>query len=260
MIRTLLNRLLCRADANATRVVVLGNQKSGTSAIAHLLADHAGLTKTIDIPETWGTNLKKLLTGEVTLKELSHTYPERFFRQVVKEPNLTFFCSQVKEIYNQSRFVFVLRDPRDNIRSILNFIHVPGNRAHLKDDLPAMDPLWRPIFDPLPFNLGPMTHPMDILAARWNHVADVYLKNKETFHPIRYETFCANKTRAIDTLAADLGLPKVNDISARVDIPYQPGGDRDISWIDFFGEENLHRIEKRCKGSMERLGYPCSIG
>ena len=38
------------AVINENPIIVLGNQKSGTSAIAHLLADYGGLSRTIDIP------------------------------------------------------------------------------------------------------------------------------------------------------------------------------------------------------------------
>ena len=41
------------ATINETPIIVLGNQKSGTSAIAHLLADYGGLSRTIDIPPLW---------------------------------------------------------------------------------------------------------------------------------------------------------------------------------------------------------------
>lgn len=247
--------LLRRPRSDNTRIVILGNQKSGTSVIAHLLADFGDLSKTIDIPEIWGRNLTKLLRGETILSDLSRRYPHRFFAQLVKEPNLTFFYTDLKSIYTDAQFVFILRDPRDNIRSILNRLDLPGDLKRLDEATHPIPHSWRLIFDPALFNFGEMDHYIDILSMRWNHTVDVYLKNRDAFHLITYEAFSANKVRTISTLAADLGLPKVHDISAKIDIQYQPRGNREISWIDFFGQENLHRIEMKCEKQMLQLGY-----
>jgi hypothetical protein len=40
-----------------------------------------------------------------------------------------------------------------------------------------------------------------------------------------------------------------------VDVQYQPRGDRGVSWLEFFGRENLRRIEGICGGRMAQLGY-----
>ena len=47
----------------------------------------------------------------------------------------------------------------------------------------------------------------------------------------------------------------MNDISDKVDRQYQRRGDRNVSWPDFFGPDNLARIERICGDRMQRFGY-----
>ena len=72
-------------------LVILGHQKSGTSAIASLLAEACGKTRQIDIPATWPPNFEKLISGEVKLNELYFQARYGFHRQIVKEPNFIIY-------------------------------------------------------------------------------------------------------------------------------------------------------------------------
>ena len=97
---------------------------------------------------------------------------------------------------------------------------------------------------------------VDMLAARWQKAAHVYLDHKHNIELARYEDFLDHKAGAISKLATRLGLSEKNDISNDIDTCFQPReNNRNVSWIDFFGEYNLHQIEERCSEEMERLGY-----
>lgn len=253
--RNMIYRFFKKPAPEKTKVVVLGNQKAGTSVVTHLIADYAGLTKTVDIPELWWPTLGKLLSGEIDLSNLCHKYPKRFFLEVVKEPNMTFFYHDLIKIYTKAQFLFVVRDPRDNIRSLLNRIDVPGDLIQLYPDTYPIDILWRHLFDLKLYDFKNVSHYIDILSMRWNRIADVYIQNKEMMVGVRYEDFCKAKVKIVEQIATTLRLPKVNDISKKVDIQYQPKGDRETSWIDFFGKVNLARIEKRCRDRMTEFEY-----
>jgi len=72
----------------------------------------------------------------------------------------------------------------------------------------------------------------------------------------KYEDFMSDKCRYIAELAKQLGVPKRNNIDSKVDIQYQPRGkDRHVSWEEFFGKQNLKRIERICGTRMEKFGY-----
>ena len=57
-------------------------------------------------------------------------------------------------------------------------------------------------------------------------------------------------------ISKKMGFEPKKDISTFVDIQYQPKGDQKVSWIDFFGTNNLNRINKICGHRMQKLGYP----
>jgi hypothetical protein len=118
---------------------------------------------------------------------------------------------------------------------------------------------WQRIFDGEP--VGKMgDHFVETLACRWDAAARILIENEGRMIPVRFEDFLQDKIGEIKRLAHTLGLPETSDISALVDFPFQPPGDRGVAWLDFFGEKNLQRIESICAKSMARLGYALSNG
>lgn len=242
---------------NKSPVIILGNQKSGTSAIAHLLADYSGLSKTIDIPEIWPPTLLNLLTGKNNLQSFAQKYPKRFAKDIIKEPNLTFFYQDLKKNHPNASFIFIVRDPRSNIRSILDRLSLPGNLEKLNVDKTSLTKPWWHMFNASLWNLGCYDHYIDILAARWNLAVGVFLVNKDSDNIllVRYEDFVKDKLGTIQELAKKLGLVQVNEIVNKLDIQYQPAGNNNSSWLDFFGSNNLARIETICHEKMQIFGY-----
>jgi hypothetical protein len=245
------------AKINPSPVIILGNQKSGTSVIAHLIADYGGLTKIIDIPEIWWPALEDLMLRRKSLEEFANKNILYFAKQLIKEPNLTFLYPQLRTLFPKAAYVFVVRDPRTNIRSLLNRIGLPGNLAALEPEKSDIPEKWVSIFDAQMWGLTTV-HYVDMLSERWNRAVDVYLENKTTMEMIRYEDFVRNKVEMIKHIAKLLGLQQKEDISNRVDVQYQPKGDRNISWLDFFGTVNLSRIEAICGTRMQEFGYKIS--
>ena len=235
-------------------VIVLGNQKSGTSVIANLIAEYGDLSRIIDIPETWWPALKYLLSGEQDLAEFVKKHKRRFSKGVIKEPNLTFLYPQLKTVLPCAKYLFVIRDPRTNIRSILNRVGLPGNATDKVLKQLTIPHKWKPIFDA---NLWKLTgrHYIDILAERWNLAVDVYLDNMEDMLLFRYEDFLVDKISSIHEIGQKLNIEHRRSIDSIIDIQYQPIGDQNVSPEIFFGAENLKRIEKRCKDRMHQLQY-----
>jgi len=244
-----------RAKVNPSPILILGNQKTGTSAITHLLAEYGALSKTVDIPEIWWPTLGDLLNGKTHLVDFAKKHPQRFSTRIIKEPNLTFFYEDLLKMYPDASFVFVVRDPRANIRSILNRLSIPGNLSDLDVEKWGINEAWKNIFLSKIWGLEHNSHYINVLAARWNQAADVYLQRPGKITLVRYEDFAGDKIGCISGLAQALGIPQKRDISAKVDIQYQPKGDRQISWLEFFGQENLRRITDVCGSRMEKFGY-----
>ncbi|WP_259048521.1 sulfotransferase [Salinibacter ruber] len=183
-------------------------------------------------------------------------HPLLFSRDLIKEPGFTFLYPNLKELFPNGKFVMVVRDPRENIRSILDRHKLPGHHRQLSgEQLQDISPEWKQVLYGSWMGLEGDTY-IDMLAARWKAAAQVYLNHSERIELIRYEDFCAGKVEAIRELADRLCLPQEKEIRDDVDTKFQPrGSNRGVQWTDFFGDENLARIESYCRPEMEKIGY-----
>lgn len=241
------------AEVNKQAIIVFGNQKSGTTAIAALLVELSGLSSTLDI-RTWRVKEQDdLHTGHLLFEDFVNNHKHEFSKELIKEPALTLLYSDVARFFPNSKKVFIVRDPRDNIRSILNRVNRRGDKQAI-ENFEALPVAWQRIIDNRWLGLG-HTHYIDSMAARWNHVTDVYLTHVDEMILVKYEDFLVDKVESISTLAYKLGLPQKNDIVSKVDIQYQPRGNQSVSWEDFFGLSNLERIERICGSRMALFDY-----
>jgi LmbE family N-acetylglucosaminyl deacetylase len=248
----------------APPVFVLGNQKSGSTAIAALLAECVGQTFLSDPLYRDKVNLKDLLADEALFARLLRDHAGSFGAAVVKDNDFTFLYRSVAREFPEARFAFVVRDPRQNIRSVLNRLKLPGDLDALSpeqyDHLSTKLPGWHSIVTGSSFGTSG-GHYIDVLADRWVRANQVYLDAGDRLVLVRYEDFDAAKRPAVERLAAQLELPVVKDISALQDHQYQPRGDRSIGPRAFFGQANLERIERRCATLMDVYGYaPTEVG
>lgn len=243
-------------------VFVLGNQKSGTTAIASLLAQACGSDFSNDmfyrLPDGL---LADLLEHRLAFNAFVRRHRKYFASAVIKSPSLTFFYTELKACFPEARFVFVVRDPRDNVRSILDRLNLQGTLSELPRDFHRRWPRghgWGMALDGRLCGHQGRTI-IETLALRWNLMTDVFLSEPSGFSCIRYEDFSKDKVRAVEGLARHCGLAPTVDVSSRVDIQYQPKGNRTVSWLDFFGAANLRTIESVCAERMTDFDYEPSM-
>ena len=244
------------ASVNPEPLLVLGNQKSGTTAIAALLAEMTGASVTLDLKkEMRNPVIDRVKTSDLSMEEFVQMNKLDFSKDIIKEPSLSPLYQELASYFDRSKFVMVIRDPRDNIRSILNRLRIDGNLPLLTEQQwNGMSRAWQLIFDGRWLGYETDAY-IDSLAHRWNYIADLYLMYADTMLLVRYEEFLEDKVGVITRLAETLGMPRRHDIRDKVDIQFQPAGDRTVRWDDFFGEENLGRIEMICGERMKVLGY-----
>ncbi|GAA0487051.1 hypothetical protein GCM10008986_10620 [Salinibacillus aidingensis] len=247
-----------QATINPSPLFVLGNQKSGTSAIGALLAELTNKSVTIDLVGIYEPNQTKLHKQEITFPEFVKKNKYDFSKEIIKEPSLTFLYDDIKSYFETNTNVFIVRDPRDNLRSILNRVDLPGNVEDLAETFPTewkKAPVnWKRVIDSRWLGM-PGDNYIEWMAYRWLKCIEIYEQNKEDFILIKYEDFIADKEGSIKKLAEQLDLPVLNDISSKVDIQYQPAGNRKVNKKEFFGEKNLKRIEDICGTKMKEYGY-----
>jgi hypothetical protein len=246
--------LMARPHPNP--VFVLGNQKSGTSAIAALLGMMTGSSTAVDLRREIGKQTyPRIVRGELPFEALVSRNRLDFSRQIVKEPNLTLFYDALKQRYPLSRFVFVVRDPRDNLRSILNRLPIPGDLPALEaHHMSNVDPGFELVLDGRWAGIAGGEHYIDRLCARWNACCDVYLTHSDEICLVRYEDFMAGKVACLENLARRVALDPIHDVRADLDRQFQRGGHSGVQLSEFFGP-NLARIESACAERMRLLGY-----
>jgi len=249
-----------RSSPQHAPLFVLGNQKSGTSAIAALLGRACGLSVAVDmLMEVNRPRFHRVPSGELPFADYVHANRWEFSHDVVKEPNLTFLYQELAEAFPDSRMIFILRDPRDNLRSLLNGIEIPGDLPRLEARYTEhLNAGWKLVLDGSWCGIEG-EHYVDQLAARWNRCAETYLENREKLALCRYEDFRADKLGELARLAEAVGRPVVRDVSGEVDRQYQTRGDTNVGWEEFFGP-NLARIESVCAEGMRALGYSSREG
>ncbi len=256
-------RLNKTSSIHESPIFVIGNQKSGTSAIGALLADLADKTVAIDLPDICEPTQIKLHNHELSFPDFVERNKYDFSKEVIKEPSLTFLYEDIIKYFPNSKFVFIVRDPRDNIRSILNRVKINGDLTRIDDPdsqkkLAQAPKDWERVIDSRWMGIQGENY-IEWMAHRWNYAIDIYNKHKDNMLLIRYEDFVKDKEGEIEKLARQLDLVPTNDISSKVDIQYQPAGNKKVSKMDFFGENNLRKIETICETRMKEFGYETSL-
>ena len=240
-------------------VIVAGMPKSGTTAIAQLLASATGSGFCND-PfyqlDSKGVKFRDdLFNNHITLDFLMRRYRKIFFSgSIIKDPNFPFFIGEIKQLLPEARFVSIIRDPRDNIRSVLDRLMLPGKPSEIDLDRINISPTWRNVLmGENPYIPG--KDYIEVLARRWRISAESFLKYQESCIGIRYEDFKLNKAKSIAVLAEKLGYKKLYEIDHLVNVQFQMRGNPDVHWGEFFGNSSLRVIENITYPVMREFGY-----
>ena len=234
---------------------ILGMQKSGTSAVAGLLALRTGTPVASDLAREWRRcTLVRASKSERAFARYVRRNAVDFSRKIVKEPGLTFVFDRLAARWPEARSLVVVREPVATIRSIVDRLGLPGDAdARAADMMEKIPQAWRAVLDNRWLDVE-SDHYIDQLADRWCIAAEMAVEAREHRMTIRYEDFVVDKVGVLDEIAGHFELPVVADIDAFLEVPFQPPGRRDDPKIVF--GENLDRIERRTARLSQRLGYP----
>lgn len=242
------------ATPHGAPLFLFGNQKAGGTAIAGLLASATGLRASLDLEGTTAPRFARLMRGETALDDFIRSNAFSFSAPIIKDGNLTFVAEDLMARFEVPRAIFILRNPFDNIRSILDRLALPGDLATLDVARIRANRTWKTILSGEDLGL-PADHYVATLARRWQRAAEIHEAGAAHFVPIRYEDFRAGKKAAIESLARKFALPIVHDIAGEVERDFQRRGNRGAEVASFFGPENCARIAAICGESATRLGY-----
>lgn len=240
------------------KVIVAGMPKSGTTVIASLLAKAANVEVCSD-PfhqlDSKGVKFREpLFSGTLSLEALWRRHRRVFSGAVVKDPNFPLFLKDLKQLLPDAQFVFIIREPLDNIRSILDRLHLPGDPVKGASLLSNVTGTWGRVLNGTSPDM-PGSDYLERMAWRWRISAMNYVENQEGVYLIRYEDFLKDKKARIERLAGELGFGSLRDISSFLDIQFQPKGKKPSNREVFFGEDNINRIEAIVRPYMTQFGY-----
>tara|TARA_B100000902_G_scaffold33428_2_gene40090 strand:+ start:8334 stop:9182 length:849 start_codon:yes stop_codon:yes gene_type:complete len=239
-------------------IFILGNQKSGTSVIASLLGEMTQEKTSVDLLYSgYKYNLlrdwksKKIDTKKFISKNLVE-----FSAKIIKEPHLSVFFDELLIEYPKSNFIMVIRNPFDNIRSILDRLKIEGNINKLNENQKSnFFHSWNLLLNNEWIG-GDKSQYIEVLAERWNIITNTFLQNNDKIILIKYEDFIKNKINEIENLSIKLNLENKNSIEHLLKKQYQPKGkNKNVDLINFYGKENYEKIKNICNKNMIKLGY-----
>ena len=244
-----------RSRLHPNPLFVFGNQKSGTSVIAALLGASTDLPVTLDFPrEISRPRVPDVWNDRMDLKAYLRLNRTSFSRPVIKEPSITFLAERLLRAYPDSKAIFVIRHPYENIRSILDRLELPGDLPDLEGvDLGRISSTWMTVLDNRWQGLD-SDHYIGQLAARWSEAARICRRVLSRAVVVRYEDFEQDKTGVIHDLVRRVGFEPIRSIDHLLDHQYQPAGRRGRSPRTIFGP-NLSIIDEICWPLAAEFGY-----
>ena len=262
IINKVVNVLMAYAYKNKnTKLVVLGHQKTGTTAIASLLAHSANMSFSSDpIYEMSPSNsefLQVFFDKTDEFNRIANKNSKLFFQQVVKDLDYILSFDKVFKLYPSAKFVFIIREPHQIIRSIFNRLSIDGTTELSNistDKLYQPTANWDYIINGEPTSNDNMSI-VERLASRIEETTLSYLKNKNNLKLIKYEDFKANKSEYIKKTLKEMDLPCLRDISTVENYQFQPKGDHKVLIEEFFGKKNYDLITQICSTTISRFGY-----
>jgi len=240
------------------KVFLFGFPKAGTTAITVLLAEIADLSMTAELkysmyyPDTY----RDLASRHISFQDFVKKNKIDFKNEVVKECMLGFYVDQLSNEFPMSKKIFIVRDPRDNFRSLFNRHQIDGRSLQQKRG--TLSEIWQLVFNDDWIREDGTDRANSILVSlcrSWKRMVGNYLEDSEHIHLIRYEDFLQDKNALIEDLCDRLNLPKLADVRSKVDLQYNIKGQTDIDTKTFFGYRNYDLITSFCTTELDLLNY-----
>jgi hypothetical protein len=241
------------------KCVVLGHQKSGTTAFGALLAQCAGGGYANDplyaIDRGKGGAAAALLCDGTPLAEMVEAHRRLFCRTILKDPDLTFVRGQLELVFPAAALVHVVRNPFTTIRSIADRLELSAEHLLLPADQVQLPNLhWRLIVSGKLPDIGRGTI-AEILALRCAVALDAARTDLSAHAIVRYEDFCAAKKDVIEAMASSLDLPVRSDIGGAVDRQFQTRGKARVDLQSRLGSRTIEVIASTCGAANQYFDY-----
>jgi hypothetical protein len=274
---------LLRGGALSRPVFVIGAPRSGTSLLyavlrtSSLLAHWPG-----EAHEVWEADYHPALSGwdsnELRASDLTPRSAARIRRAlfltagakkrlVDKTPRNSLRVPFIDALFPDARFVWLKRDGRDNVNSLLNAWRTPRYRTYRLPEphaIPGVDPMWWK-FVLYPGWRADARGPLEVVCAnQWVTCNDQAAAAFENIHPgrwtsVRYEDLVDHPVDEIERLMSRLDLPLEPAVRARAEaIGSTPINVVTPPEAGKWRRENPREVEavsSRLQSTMKALGY-----
>ncbi len=218
-------------------VFIIGAPRSGTSLLYSILRSSSRLAHWPgEAHEVWEADFHPALTGwhsnALGRDDARGPEAERIKREFLlvagtrkhlidKTPRNALRVSFIDELFPDARFVFLTRDGRENINSLINAWRTKVYRTYLLPEhhsIPGVQPEWWK-FTLYPGWLQDTEGPLEVVCARQWHLsydsALLAAPEGERWITIRYEDLVADAVGEVGRVAAALGLPFEDEMRAK---------------------------------------------
>jgi hypothetical protein len=233
-----------RATCQVGQIVVIGHQRSGTSAIASLLSAAAAVRLVDDPPWTYTPNVRQVYGDGAATTTYLEEHRTDFEFGILKAPALTPLAPFIERWKPSLRFVVVVRNPRDTVAASLEW------RRHRDDDsdFNFWDLGWLGIEE---------TDRLRALAWRWRRYMEMAEQLKRATW-VSYDCFCCDKEGTVRRLVAALGLEECACVASLTERQFKKNfGDRRIRgldrWRSEFSVEQVEQIDALCDSTWRRV-------
>lgn len=136
--------IMCTTTCPAP-IVILGNQKTGKTAISAKLDMHIPASITFNMPTLWYREENIILNGN--LEQLVDQYSACFLNEIIKKLWLTSSTRELIKLFLDDRYNLIIRDVCDYFLGNMDRSSLPGDRTENPSLLPDFSRNWKEIID-----------------------------------------------------------------------------------------------------------------
>lgn len=237
-----------RSRINERALYIVGHPRSGTTAIGRLLGRYTGLSVADEMG--WATrHVEAVFTKRISIDTVLNEYRYAFGHAIVQTPGLTPVLGALHERLPHVRFLYIIRDPRDVLCSI-----VALSNRHRTEAFEIRDPSFT-LFRGAWLGIDEQD-PIRTVGHRWCRYLDIAASIPEVAY-YRYEDFCHDKAEFIARLAQSLGLDQQESLDNQLDVQYRDHGPvRGAGrWRQDLPPDAARVIERICASWMHKFSY-----
>ncbi|MGM0501225.1 MAG: hypothetical protein ACQERJ_01730 [Bacillota bacterium] len=230
------------------KVFVLGNPYSKASWVAKILSEKSENDKVLSIPAGY-SNSFYLESEKKSLNSFIEDYPFYFTPKIISETMFTFFYDQLLKSFPEGEFLFVIRNPVDNIIDILQNLDLnPSETNYEISEIKNLNlnSKWKKTLNGKFIGEHKKSRFIHInLAYQWLYSYRIIKFHAENSMFIRYEDLSNNNI--VDNLCEELGLSQEKKVKL--------GRNSNNNSIDSKFSGIKKEIIEICKIEMRDLNY-----